>query len=93
MDYEIVEFKLLDEYKMHLRFKNGKVGVIDFIEYLNKGGVFTKFSDINFFRRVFINNECGVLTWPGGIDIAPETIYSKATGEPLPEWAETTTQY
>jgi hypothetical protein len=87
---EVIEFELLNEYKIHLKFKNGKNGSIDFTEYLKKGGIFSKFSDINFFKQVYINPEFGVLTWPGGIDIAPETIYSKATGEPLPDWIETT---
>jgi hypothetical protein len=26
------------------------------------------------------------LCWPGGVDVAPETLYHEATGEPLPEW-------
>ena len=26
--------------------------------------------------------------WPGDIDIAPETLYSEATGESLPTWME-----
>ena len=88
MYYEVVEFSYLGEYKIQLKFKNGKSGGIDFIEYHRKGGIFSKFSDINFFKQVYINPEFGVLTWPGGIDIAPETIYSKATGEPLPDWIE-----
>ena len=88
MYYEVVEFNYLGEYKIQLKFKNGKSGRIDFTEYLRKGGVFSRFSDIDFFKQVYINPEFGVLTWPGGIDIAPETIYSKATGEPLPEWIE-----
>jgi hypothetical protein len=88
MYYEVIDFELLNEYKIRLRFKDGKSGIIDFSDYLNKGGIFSKFSDINFFRDVLINPEFGALLWPGGIDIAPETIYSKATGEPLPEWIE-----
>lgn len=30
--------------------------------------------------------ELGVLSWGGDIDIAPESLYSRATGEPLPDW-------
>lgn len=93
MYYEITDIKFLGEYKIHVKFKNGKSGILDFSSYPNRNGVFSKFNDINFFKQAYINPEFGVLTWPGGIDIAPETIYSKATGEPLPEWAETTTEY
>jgi hypothetical protein len=45
--------------------------------------VFSNFQDIDFFKKVFINMELGVLTWPGDIDIAPETVYTKVTGKPL----------
>lgn len=93
MYYEISEIKIIDDYKIYFLFKNGKSGTLDFSKYPQRKGVFAKFNDINFFRQVYINPEFGVLTWPGGIDIAPETLYSKATGEPLPEWIETTTQY
>jgi len=31
----------------------------------------------------------GVITWNDEFDIAPETLYNDATGEPLPAWMET----
>ena len=39
-----------------------------------------------YFKQVYV--DCGVLTWQGEVDIAPETVYSMATGKPLPEWME-----
>jgi len=45
-------------------------------------------ADLEFFKNFRIDN--GVLTWGSGeIDIAPETLYHKATGEPYPQWMET----
>jgi hypothetical protein len=35
-----------------------------------------------------VNHELGTLTWQNEIDIAPETLYSEATGSPLPDWVE-----
>ncbi|TLD41404.1 MAG: hypothetical protein JETT_2306 [Candidatus Jettenia ecosi] len=29
-----------------------------------------------------------MLCWPGDVDVAPETVYHKATGELLPSWLE-----
>lgn len=26
------------------------------------------------------------VSWPNGQEIAPETLYSRATGEPVPDW-------
>jgi len=88
MYYEAVEINYLHDYILEIKFKDGKKGKVDFSEYVKKGGVFRKFSDINFFREVTINPEFGFLTWPENIDVAPETLYAKATGEPLPSWMQ-----
>jgi len=55
-----------------VRFSDGRTGVVDFSEYLDRGGVFEAFRDIHFFRRFRVNDELGILTWEKGIDIAPE---------------------
>lgn len=86
MYYDLVEFKYLGKYKLELVFENGKRGVVDLKDYVNKGGVFSRFSDREYFKQAYINRELGVLCWPGEVDIAPETLYHQATGEPLPEW-------
>jgi hypothetical protein len=75
-------------YKIEVRFDDGKGGVVDFSRYLDKGGVFDRFKDINFFKNFKINEELGVLTWHDDIDIAPETLYAQATGTALPTWME-----
>ena len=75
-----------DGFHLYLTFENGEEGIVDLSSYIKRGGVFCKFSDIEYFRKVYLVH--GVLTWPGDVDIAPETIYSMATGKPLPEWME-----
>ena len=84
--YDIVKAQHLGGYKIRLIFENGKEGVVNLEKYAKMGGVFTKFSDLEYFKKFQINDELGVLCWPDGEDIAPETIYSMATGEPLPDW-------
>ena len=88
MYYEIVEAKYLKNFLIEVKFQDGKSGIANLEEYKNKGGIFSKFGDPVFFKNVRLNKEFGVLTWDGEIDIAPETIYSLATGEPLPEWMQ-----
>lgn len=88
MYHDVVETKYLGEYKIKLKFDNGKKGVVDFKQYIKKKGLFKRFVNINYFRKFYIDKEIGVLCWPGGLDIAPETIYSETTGEPLPDWME-----
>jgi|SRR3990172_4305533 len=81
---DVIAVRYLEGHKLELVFENGKKGVVDFYNYIKKGGVFGRFSDMEYFRQVHINKELGVLCWPDGIDIAPEILYSEATGEPLP---------
>jgi hypothetical protein len=88
MYHDVTDIRILDDYKLQLTFDNGKSGVLDCKPFIDKGGVFSKLSDPEFFKSVQINCELGVLTWDDKIDIAPETVYSIATGSPLPEWME-----
>ncbi|GAG24752.1 unnamed protein product [marine sediment metagenome] len=86
MDWDIINLEYIEDYKLRLTFKTGKKGIVDLGEYSKKGGVFSRFSDIEYFKKVYVDH--GVLCWTDNVDIAPETIYSMATGEPLPEWME-----
>ena len=88
MYYSIVKAKYLNGYKLHITFEDGKSGEIDLINYTKRKGVFRRFSNIKYFRQFYIDKEFGVLSWPDGLDIAPETIYQKVTGERLPEEIE-----
>ena len=88
MYYEIIEAKYLKNFLIEVKFLNGKSGIVNLEEYKNKGGIFSKFNDPEFFKNVKLNKEFDVHAWDGEIHIAPETIYSLATGEPLPEWMQ-----
>lgn len=89
MIHDVVSACYKGDYKIEVTFDDGKRGVVDFSKYRLKGGVFERFKDIDFFRNFSVNRELGALTWQDGIDIAPETLYSEATGSPLPDWIET----
>jgi len=88
MSYDLIKAKYIEGYKLELAFENGKKGVVDLQGYVNKGGVFSRFSDIEYFKQFYVNKEIGVLCWPDDVDIAPETLYHEATGEPLPAWMQ-----
>ncbi|HUL36519.1 MAG TPA: DUF2442 domain-containing protein [Thermodesulfobacteriota bacterium] len=88
MIHDIASATYKGEYKIEVTFDNGKKGVVDFSKYLERGGIFRRFKDIDFFKNFAINKELGVLTWQGEIDVAPETLYAEATGTSLPHWME-----
>jgi hypothetical protein len=88
MIHDVISASYRGEYKIEVNFDDGKGGVVDFSKYLKKGGVFSRFKDINFFKNFSLNRELGVLTWQDQIDVAPETLYAEATGTSLPNWME-----
>ena len=88
MSYDVTEVKYIKGYKLEVTFETGEKGIVDLSNYPPKGGVFSRFSDMNYFRQVYVHKELGVLCWPDNVDIAPETIYSMATRKPLPAWME-----
>jgi len=83
---DVISANYRGSYKIELTFEDGVTGVADFSKYIDKGGVFEKFRDLEFLKNFRINKELGVLTWGDEVDIAPETLYAETTNSPLPEW-------
>lgn len=50
MYYDVIETKYLEGYKLELRFENGKHGIVDLQNYIKKGGIFSRFSDMEYFK-------------------------------------------
>lgn len=86
MYYDITEARHIEGYKIEVIFEDGKKGIINLQSYIDKGGVFSRFSESEYFKQFYVNREIGTLCWPDGVDIAPETLYHEATGESLPAW-------
>ncbi len=85
MYFNIIKADYINNYKIKLEFENGKSGTVDLQEYVGNNDVFKDFSDMEYFKNFTLNN--GTLTWAKGeIDIAPETLYLKATGEKEIKW-------
>jgi hypothetical protein len=88
MSRDLKSAEYCGDYKIKLVFEDGKSGILDFSAYANKGGVFEKFKDINYFRKFAVDIEVKTLVWGNEIDIAPETLYAQATKSPLPGWMQ-----
>ena len=74
---DIVSAEYIKDYKLKVVFEDNKQGIVDFFVYTDKGGVFDKFRNIDYFKNFSVNSELGTIVWNGEIDIAPETIYEK----------------
>jgi len=81
MLYDVVKADYLEGYKLKIQFENGYCGIVDLSQYPQKGGVFSKFSDLSFFKRFAVSESLGTIVWNEEIDIAPETLYEKCKQE------------
>jgi hypothetical protein len=84
VDATAVEY--IEAFTVKVWFDTGESGTIDLNEVAQSGGVFEPLEDVEYFKKVFVHPEFKVLTWPNGADLAPEFVYSEATGKPLPKW-------
>ena len=75
--YDILSAKYLKDYLIELEFSNLVKGIVDFSEYTNRGGLFNSLAEMDFFRKFYINNDIGTICWENGLDIAPDSLYSK----------------
>ncbi len=72
---DIIRIKYKKGYVYEIEFDNGLYGNIDFTKWFTKGPVFKKLKNINLFKKAHIDG--GTISWPNGVDIAPETIYKE----------------
>ena len=82
MFFDIKEAHYVTDYKIELHFEDGSSGIADLSDYPNEDNIFRKFKDIEYFKGFRI--KYGTLIWGNEeIDIAPETLYTIATGKPV----------
>lgn len=81
MIVSIIGVKYLEEYKLELIFDTNEVKIVDLKDRIfNKyKGVLLTLKDIDFFKKVKVDEELGTVCWPNEIDLAPETLYELGT--------------
>jgi hypothetical protein len=83
----ITHVRHVEAYRLELTLTNDEKAELDFRDRIvGRGGVFTPLEDIEFFKRVRVDPEIGMLVWPNEVDFCPDVLYSEATGQPLPEF-------
>ncbi len=81
--WRVVQVKALDDYRLLVRFADGTEGEVHMKELIHgpNAGVFACLGDAKVFQQVGL--EFGAVTWPSGIDLAPDAMYDtiKSHGE------------
>jgi hypothetical protein len=75
MLYDVVAVEARGPFKVWVRFEDGTEGEAD-LSHLAGRGVFKRWIDHpSEFAKVSVDSESGTLTWPGGLDVAPDKLY------------------
>ena len=75
----ITKVEALSGYKLRLEFADGVAGVADVSAMAGKG-VFALWTDVSEFRKVQIGSS-GELVWGDQLDLCPDALYMKITGQ------------
>lgn len=81
MLHDIVSVRVLDGYRLHLRFDDGAEGVVDVNRCVRFEGVFAPLEDTAEFAKVTVDPELKTVVWPCGADLDPDVLHSLVTGE------------
>jgi hypothetical protein len=74
---KIIEVRPLANYRLWLRFHDGKSGTVDLSAEL-WGPMFEPLRDQQLFAQARVDPELDTVTWPNGADLAPEFLYDAA---------------
>jgi hypothetical protein len=78
---DVTAVEVIGDYRLRLTFEDGTIGDVDFSEREWRG-VFEPLADPSYFVRVEVDREAGTISWPGGLDMAPEPLYDEARRHP-----------
>ena len=67
-------------YKIWLEFDNGESGTVDLADLVHKFKAAAPLKDIVEFKRFYLDG-WPTLAWQCGFDVAPESLYERATGK------------
>ena len=78
---DIVEARVVEAHRVFVRFDDGTCGELDLGVLICFDGVFAALRDPDRFAELRVNPDTGTIEWPGGADIAPETLHDALTAQ------------
>ncbi len=72
---DITEVKVLEDYKLYLKFEDGYDGEVDISAIIPFKGIFEPLKDKTFFAKVSINRDIGTICWENGADLSPTFLH------------------
>lgn len=81
----MVEVEAREPYKLWVRFDDGVTGVVDLADSAAVGGIFSAWTDEDYWRTAHVVGDAGAVAWGDGgeIDVCPFSLYLEVTGRTL----------
>lgn len=73
---DIVSATVLRHGELHITFADGLAGDVEVLSRMG-GPVFAEARTQEGFAKVAVDPELGTIVWPGGADLAPDTLYER----------------
>ena len=73
---DITDAQVLHHGRLRLTFADGLTGEVDVLDRMH-GPVFAEARTPAGFAEVSVDPETGTVVWPGGADLAPDTLYER----------------
>ena len=74
--YDITAAAVVRHGVLHLTFADGLTGEVEVLDRMH-GPVFEDARTPEGFAQVAVDPETGTVVWPGGADLAPDTLYER----------------
>jgi hypothetical protein len=71
---------------LRLTFSDGATGELDLLDRM-RGPLFAQARTPDGFAQVTVDPEIGTIVWPGGADLAPDTLYERLRTGAWPDQA------
>ena len=73
--WRVIKVQPLTNYRLRVKFIDGTEGFVKMSNLVmsDNAGIFVNLKDLSIFNQVYLSH--GVVTWPGEIDLAPDTMY------------------
>jgi uncharacterized protein DUF2442 len=81
---DITEAAVVRHGVLRLTFADGLIGDVDVLDRMS-GPVFEEARTPEGFAKVTVDHETGTVIWPGGADLAPDTLYERLRTGVWPE--------
>jgi Protein of unknown function (DUF2442) len=81
---DITAAEVVEHGVLRLTFADGLSGDVDVLDRM-RGPVFEQARTAEGFGDVQVDSETGTVVWPGGADLAPDTLYERVRSGAWPE--------